>query len=74
MSEKWIQKAIPKSHQGALRKKLHIKAGHNIADKQLEVAAKKPGKEGRQARLAKTLKKLHHVSETRIKQGARKRG
>lgn len=54
MAEKWIQKAISKP--GSLRKSLGIKEGKNIPAKTLEKAAKKPGKMGQRARLAKTLK------------------
>lgn len=57
MAEKWIQKAIKKP--GALHKELHVPAGKKIPAKKLNAAAKKPGVEGRRARLAKTLKKLH---------------
>jgi len=59
MAEKkqWIKDAIKKP--GALRKELHAKPGKPIPEKKLEAAAKKPGKEGKRARLAETLKKLH---------------
>ena len=50
----WIQKAIKKP--GALRSSLGVKAGKNIPAKKLNVAAKKKGKLGQRARLAKTLK------------------
>jgi hypothetical protein len=58
MAEKknWISGAIKKP--GALRKELHIKEGKKIPEKKLEKAAKKPGKEGRRARLAETFKKM----------------
>ena len=56
MAEKWIQKAIKKP--GALRKELGVKAGEKIPAKKLSAAAKKPGKIGQRARLAKTLSKL----------------
>lgn len=56
MAEKWIQKAIKKP--GALRKELGVKAGQKIPAKKLESAAKKTGKIGQRARLAKTLSKL----------------
>ena len=54
MAEKWIQKAIQKP--GALRKSLGVPEGKNIPAKKLEAAAKKPGKLGQRARLAKTLR------------------
>lgn len=54
MAEKWIQKAIKKP--GALHKELGVPKGKKIPEKKLEAAAKKPGKEGKRARLAETLK------------------
>lgn len=54
MAEKWIQKAISKP--GSLRKSLGVKAGEKIPAKVLDKAAKKPGKMGQRARLAKTLR------------------
>jgi len=54
MAEKWIQKAIKKP--GYLRKSLGVKKGEKIPAKKLASAAKKPGKMGQRARLAKTLK------------------
>lgn len=56
MAEKWIAAAI--KHPGALRKSLHVKKGEKIPAKKLNAAAKKGGKLGKRARLAKTLKKL----------------
>lgn len=56
MAEKWIQKAIKKP--GSLKKALGVKAGEKIPAKKLASAAKKPGKLGQRARLAKTLKGL----------------
>ncbi len=52
----WIAKAIKRP--GALRKKLGAKKGKKISAKKLNAAAKKGGRLGRQARLAKTLGKL----------------
>lgn len=57
MAKKWIQKAIKKP--GALHKELGIPKGKKIPAKKLNAAAKKGGKLGQRARLAKTLKKLH---------------
>lgn len=51
--KKWIQSAIKKP--GALRKSLGVKKGQKIPKKKLDAAAKKGGKIGRRARLAKTL-------------------
>ena len=56
MAKKWIQSAIKKP--GSLRKSLGVKAGAKIPAKKLEAAAKKPGKLGQRARLAKTLRGL----------------
>lgn len=55
--EKWIQKAIKKP--GALHKELGVPEGKKIPAKKLAAAAKKGGKEGKRARLAETLKKMH---------------
>ena len=52
----WIQKAIKKPR--SLRKSLGVKKGQKIPAKKLNAAAKKPGKLGQRARLAKTLKGL----------------
>ena len=52
----WIQKAIKKP--GALRKELGVKKGKKIPTKKLDATAKKPGKIGQRARLAKTLGKM----------------
>lgn len=50
----WIQNAIKKP--GALRKSLGIKKGEKIPMFKLNKAAKKKGKIGQRARLAKTLR------------------
>jgi hypothetical protein len=47
-------------HPGSLRKELHIKKGHKIPLKKLHKAAKSKGVEGKRARLAETLEKMHH--------------
>ena len=52
----WIKGAIKKP--GALRKELGVKKGKKIPAKMLAVAAKKGGKLGQRARLAKTLRKM----------------
>lgn len=57
MAKKWIQKAI--KHPGALHRELGIEEGKKIPSKKLAAAAKKGGKLGRRARLARTLKKMH---------------
>lgn len=53
---KWIQDAIKRP--GALRAKLGVKGDKPIPAKKLAKAAKAPGKLGKQARLAQTLKGL----------------
>ena len=54
MAKDWIKKAIKKP--GALRKELGVKKGEKIPAKILNEAAKKGGKIGQRARLAKTLR------------------
>lgn len=54
--DKWIQGAI--KNPGALHKELGVPEGKKIPAKKLDVAAKKPGIEGKRARLAETLKGL----------------
>jgi len=56
MAKHWIQDAVKKP--GSLRKELGVKKGEKIPAKKLDAAAKKPGREGQRARLAKTLKGL----------------
>lgn len=56
--EKWIQKAVSK-HKGLLHKKLGVPQGKKIPAKKLNAAAKKGGKLGKEANLAKTLKKIN---------------
>lgn len=58
MAKNWIAGATSKN-KGALRKELGAKPGKPIPAKKLDAAAKKPGVEGRRARLAKTLKSLN---------------
>lgn len=54
MAEKWIQKAV--KNKGSLHKELGIPQDKKIPAKTLAKAAKAPGKEGKRARLAETLK------------------
>lgn len=56
VAEKWIQKIRMK--KGALHKELGVPEGKKIPKKKLESAAKKPGVEGKRARLAETLGKM----------------
>lgn len=55
--KKWIQKAIKKP--GQLHKDLGVPVGKKIPAKTLNQAAKKGGKVGQRARLAKTLRKMN---------------
>jgi len=58
-SAKWIQGAI--KHPGALHKQLHVPAGEKIPAKKLEKASHSENPTlAKRARLAQTLKKLHH--------------
>ena len=54
MAKNWIAGAIKKP--GALHEELNVPKGKKIPKSKLEKAAKKPGKEGKRARLAETLK------------------
>lgn len=55
--KKWIQKALPKSSEGKLRKKLNVKKGKDIPAKKLNKALNSKNETTRkQAQLAKTLK------------------
>lgn len=57
MAKKWIQGAIKKP--GALHAQLGVPQGQKIPAKKLAAAAKAPGKLGKRARLAQTLKGMH---------------
>lgn len=54
--KRWIQKAIKKP--GALHRALGVPAGKKIPRSKIAAAAKKDGKLGARARLAKTLAKM----------------
>jgi hypothetical protein len=56
MAGKWIQKAIKRP--GQLHRDLGVPQGQKIPASKLAAAAKKGGKVGARARLAKTLKKF----------------
>jgi len=57
--KKWIQKALgPRKRKGALHRALGVPVGEKIPEGKLRAAAKKPGKLGRRARLAITLRKI----------------
>lgn len=62
--KKWIQAAIKK--EGALRKSTKTKEGKKIPEKKLEAAAKKGGKTGQRARLAKTLRKMSKKKDEEV--------
>ena len=55
-TKNWIQKAIKKP--GALKAELGVAKDKKIPSSKLAAAAKKPGKMGKRARLAETLKGL----------------
>ena len=57
--EKWIAGAI--KNPGSLRKSLHVKKGEKIPEAKLEKAEhSKNKKTAKRARLAETLKHMHH--------------
>lgn len=64
---KWIQGAI--KHKGALHKQLGVPAGEKIPAKKLHEAAEKGGKLGKRARLAETLKRMHHADGGKVFSG-----
>jgi hypothetical protein len=68
----WIAGAI--KHPGALHKELHVPAGQKIPAKKLDKAAHAGGKEGERARLAKTLKRMHHADGGVVDGGTRPKG
>lgn len=55
--KKWIQGAI--KNPGGLHKALGVAQGKKIPAAKVDAAAKKGGKIGKMARLAKTLGKMH---------------
>lgn len=59
MKKKWIQKALPPKSKGKLHKALGVPEGKKIPSSKLKAAEKKPGKVGKEARLAETLKSFH---------------
>ena len=58
VKKNWIAGAI--KHPGALHKEMGIPQGKKIPAGRLAKAAKAGGKLGQRARLAETLKKMHH--------------
>jgi len=67
---KWIKGAIKRP--GALHKALGVPAGQKIPKSRIAAAAKKPGRLGKQARLARTLAGLRRPSTAARKRGGRK--
>lgn len=60
MSEKWIDKALPKTSKGKLHRELGVPEGEKIPAKKMAKAAKsKNPKIRKQVDLAKTLGKMH---------------
>ena len=57
MAKNWIADAT--KNKGGLHRTLGIKEGQKIPEKTLAKAAKAGGKEGKEARLAETLKGFH---------------
>jgi len=55
--DKWIPRQLKK---GALHRELGVPEGEKIPAKKLNAAAKKSGKIGRRARLAKTFRSFKH--------------
>ena len=56
MAKNWIAKAT--KNKGGLHRSLGVPKGKKIPASKIAAAAKKPGKVGKQARLAQTLKGL----------------
>jgi hypothetical protein len=65
--EKWIKGAI--KHPGALHEELGVPAGKRIPQRKLEAAARKPGVEGRRARLAETLESFNKGGNRKVRRG-----
>ena len=57
--KQWIQQALGPHSKGKLHRKLGVPEGKKIPASKLNAAAEKGGKIGKEARLAKTLKKFH---------------
>ena len=62
--EKWIQAALSKKTKGALHKDLNVSQKKKIPLSKLKAASDDPGKTGKRARLAMTLRKLHEKLES----------
>jgi hypothetical protein len=57
MAKKWIAGAI--KNPGGLHRALGVPEGKKIPKGEVAAAAKRPGKVGKEARLAQTLGKMH---------------
>lgn len=57
-NQKWIQSAINPNKTGQLHRDLGVPLDQKIPTKKLDAAAKKGGKVGQRARLAKSLRKM----------------
>jgi len=66
MAKRWMQKAFAGA-TGQLRKKLGIKKGQSMSLSQAEAAGAKPGRTGRQGRLAATAIKIARKRNRRTK-------
>ena len=62
--ERWIQAALKKKTKGALHKDLGVSTKKKIPLSKLKAASDDPGKTGKRARLALTLRKLHEKLES----------
>lgn len=69
--KKWIQSAIKKP--GALHKQLGVPEGKKIPEGKIRAAASKPGKLGKRARLAETLKGMRKGKKKSKKGGPKSR-
>jgi len=63
----WVKSAIKKP--GALHRDLGVPEGEKIPKAKIDAAAKKPGKVGQRARLAKTMASWHKADGGEVKRG-----
>lgn len=68
----WIAGAIKKP--GALHKEMGVPQGQKIPEKKLAKAAKAGGKLGQRARLAETLKGMHHGGGGKVRDAKGREG
>ena len=69
MAEKWIKEAIKRP--GQLHRDLSVPQGKRISTSRIEAAAKRGGKVGQRARLAKTLSGFRGKKRTSSRGGMR---